>query len=77
MADSDFEHLAERVSRLEQKPINLNTDIIGLFETVAVVPTAVPTNAYQQVKIYVNGATLRLYWYDAVGHAWHYVTATV
>ena len=56
--------------------INLNTDIIGLFETVSAAPTIIPTSPYEQIKIYVNGATLRLYWYDSVAHAWHYVTAT-
>lgn len=57
-------------------PINFNTDIQGLFETVSAAPTNIPKSPYDQVKIYVNGATYRLYWYDGVGHAWHYVTAT-
>lgn len=56
--------------------INLNTDILGLFETVSAAPSGTPRDLYDQVKIYVNGATYRLYWYDSVGHAWHYVTAT-
>lgn len=56
--------------------INLNTDILGLFETVSAAPAGTPRDLYDQVKIYVNGATLRLYWYDATGHVWHYVTAT-
>jgi hypothetical protein len=56
--------------------INFNTDIIGLFETVSVVPTNVPKSPYDQVKVYVSGATYRLYWYDANGGVWHYVTAT-
>lgn len=63
----------------------LNTDteeqqfarnLFGLFETVSAVPTAEPINYLDQIKIYVNGATLRLYWYDKVAHVWHYVTAT-
>jgi hypothetical protein len=56
--------------------IDLNTDITGLFEVVSVAPSAIPKDLYDQVKIYVNGATYRLYWYDFVGHVWHYVTAT-
>jgi len=74
--DDDFASLVARVTRLEQKSINLNTDIFGLFETVSTAPSEAPTNVYQQVKIYVNGATYRLYLYDAVGHAWHYVALT-
>lgn len=56
--------------------INFNTDIIGLFETVSVAPTIRPNSPYEQVKVYVNGATLRLYWYDTIAGVWHYVTAT-
>lgn len=56
--------------------INLNTDILGLFEVVSVAPTGVPRDVYDQIKIYVNSTTYRLYWYDNVGHVWHYVTAT-
>lgn len=56
--------------------INFNTDIIGLFETVSAVPTGSPKGPYDQVKVYVNGGTLRLYWYDGVANVWHYVTAT-
>lgn len=65
-----------RIGDLENKRINLNTDIIGLFETVSTAPTLIPVGPYDQIKVYVNGATLRLYWYDSVAHVWHYVTAT-
>lgn len=56
--------------------INLNTDILGMLETVSTAPTAVPTSIYEQVKIYTNGATLRFYWFDVANNTWHYVTAT-
>lgn len=64
--------------RRQQNPpqISLDTDIFGLFETVSAVPAGKPKGPYDQVKIYVNGATLRLYWYDGVADVWHYVTAT-
>lgn len=52
------------------------SDLIGMFQVVDVAPTNIPRDMYDQVQIYVNGATLRLYWYDWVNHAWHYVTAT-
>ena len=50
--------------------------LFGFFETVSTAPSGVPKTTYDQIKIYVNGATYRLYWYDSVGNAWHYVTAT-
>lgn len=50
--------------------------IFGMFQTVSAAPTKEPVNWFNQIQIYVNGATLRLYWYDTVAHVWHYVTAT-
>lgn len=50
--------------------------LFGLFETVSVAPTTIPKTTYDQIKIYVNSTTYRLYWYDSVGSVWHYVTAT-
>lgn len=82
-AGTDQDTLADQISSLEQrvgdienKRINIDTDVFGLFETVSAVPAGIPQTVYDQVKIYVNGATLRLYWYDSVAHVWHYVTAT-
>lgn len=74
-----LQDLTRRILNLEGMTngrIVFNTGIIGLFETVSVAPTGIPTSPYDQVKIYVNSTTYRLYWYDGVGHAWHYVTAT-
>lgn len=51
-------------------------DVFGLFETVSTAPTATPKTWFDQIKIYTNGATLRLYWYDATNATWHYITAT-
>lgn len=51
-------------------------DVFGLFETVSAAPTGIPKTWFDQIKIYTNGATLRLYWYDATNATWHYVTAT-
>lgn len=52
-------------------------DIDDLFENVlAVVPTKVPTNAWEQIKIYRNGADYRFYWYDFASGAWRYATGT-
>jgi hypothetical protein len=56
--------------------VDLDTDLFGMFEVVSAVPAGVPRMLYDQVKIYTNGTTYRLYWYDTVGHAWHYATGT-
>lgn len=48
----------------------------GLIETVSAIPSAsaVPKTVYDQIKIYVSGATKTLYIYDSVNHAWRSVT---
>lgn len=56
--------------------IRLNSDIEGLFETVSTVPTGAPRDIFGQIKIYTNGATYRLYWYDNTNGAWRYATGT-
>jgi hypothetical protein len=68
--------LEDKVQDLENRRIQIETDVFGLFETVSAAPTGTPQTVYDQVKIYVNSTTYRLYWYDTVGHVWHYVTAT-
>ncbi len=60
----------------DAKRINLNTDILGIFDTVSVIPTATPSSFYEQIKIYTNGTTYRFYWFDVKNNIWHYVTAT-
>lgn len=60
----------------EASGIQLNTDVRGLLETVSAVPTGVPQNLFDQVKIYVNGTTYRLYVYDANAQTWHYASLT-
>lgn len=68
--------LQRRISDLESKRVVFNTGIIGLFEVVSAVPTGVPTSPYDQIKIYTNSTTYRLYWYDQVNHAWRFATGT-
>lgn len=48
----------------------------GIIKTVSVAPTHVPRKLDEQVLIYTNGATYRLYWYDMTNNVWHYITAT-
>lgn len=59
-----------------QQSVNLDTQVLGMFEVVSVVPTTAPRTAYEQIKIYTNSTTYRLYWYDWKNHAWRYATGT-
>lgn len=68
-------------NKVENNDITLDrqmraSEVFGMFQTVSVEPTKTPINYLNQVKVYVNGGTLRLYWYDTVANVWHYVTAT-
>lgn len=66
-------------------------NVWGLFRTSSKTPTADwatyianptthfyarPTKFGDQVVVYTNSTTYRLYWYDTNGQTWHYVTAT-
>ena len=52
-------------------------DIFKLFETVSAVPTNNnPRSIFDQIKYYKSGSTNRLYMYDSVNGAWHYVLLT-
>ena len=48
----------------------------GLFRTVSSAPNGKPVKFADQVVIYTNSTTYRLYWYDTNADVWHYVTAT-
>lgn len=52
------------------------SELFGMFQTVSVAPTAAPARLINQIQIYTNGATYRLYWWDNTNNVWHYVTAT-
>lgn len=53
------------------KFVNLSS-IAGLFEIIDYAPTHVPKNVFEQVKLYVNGATYRIYFYDYKANAWRF-----
>ena len=60
----------------ETYPI-LMRDLKGEIATVSTAPSAAPgTKLNEQIKIYVSGATKRLYIYDFVNNAWRYVALT-
>lgn len=56
-------------------PQNLR-DLWGMFRTVSTAPTSKPRRVSEQIVIYKNGGTKRLYWYDPINDVWSYVTAT-
>ncbi len=77
--------LKSRIDELERKIQSLNFDvnktinffdIFGLFNTSLTVPVGKPNSPQEQIIIYTNSTTYRLYWYDSVASVWHYVTAT-
>lgn len=76
----EFEQLKRDLEDLKRNidnpHIELDTDLFGLFQTVSVAPTTVPKIAYDQIQIYKNGATLRLYVYDAANQGWRYTALT-
>lgn len=71
--------LTNRVQLLEGTThgrVVFNTGLIGLFETVSIVPTGIPLSPYDQIKFYSNSTTYRLYIYDPTNHVWRYATLT-
>lgn len=51
-------------------------ELFGMFQTVTTAPTKPPKGTLEQIQIYTNGSTYRLYWWDNANITWHYVTAT-
>ena len=58
----------------QDQRVNL-LDIFGKLEVVSVAPVGTPANISGQIKIFTNGTTYRLYWYDTTAGAWHYIPA--
>lgn len=71
-----IEAISQKLDAYINRRINWNTDIIGLFETVSVVPTLIPTKPYDQIKFYSNSTTYRLYMYDQINQVWRYASLT-
>lgn len=62
--------LQNRMSQMENKRINFNTDLIGLFETVTAAPTLKPTSPYEQVKLANISGTFYIYAYNTNSLSW-------
>ena len=50
--------------------------LTGIVRTVSTVPSYSPTKIADQIVLYVNGGTKRLYTYDTSTKAWMYTTLT-
>lgn len=63
-----------QMTSFQNRRINLNTDIIGLFETVFVAPTLIPNGPYGQLKIALISGTYYFYAYTGVSGGWKRTT---
>jgi hypothetical protein len=68
--------------------VNMLENVVGRFRTVSLIPTtditpdtgeyySRPTKLSEQVVIYKNDTTQRLYWYDSVNDSWQYTAQPV
>lgn len=62
--------------KVELNPVIDAKDLFGLFRVSDTVPDGKPIRFIDQVVVYTNSTTYRLYWYDVNAGVWHYVTAT-
>ena len=60
----DHSHDGRGISKVQLRELS------GFIEVVAVIPTHIPRSFWDQVKLYVNGATKTLYVYDYKGNQW-------
>lgn len=61
----------------ESSKVSQLRDIFGFFLTTATVPVKMPVKVSQQIVLYVNGATKRLYVADLKNNTWHYINFTI
>ena len=61
---------------IKNTEVVMANSIFGSFRVQSTVPAGKPRKFAEQVVIYTNGATYRLYWFDYKASVWHYVTAT-
>jgi hypothetical protein len=69
-----IEYTSEEINKPEDKKFG---DIFGMFRVSSTAPTGKPVKASDQIVIYTNSTTYRLYWYDQNANVWHYISATV
>lgn len=75
--ETDFKHTIEEIDNsVNEVPLNRLQNVWGMFTVTNTVPISEPTNFQNQVKIYINGATHRLYVYETTTNTWIYATLT-
>lgn len=62
---------------IDEDEVQKIEDIEGYFKTIDSVPSHTPSSFFDQIIIYKNGTTRRLYWYDVDNSEWVYVAGTV
>jgi len=78
------QQIIERLDKIEDIIFNSNKDILFLpfsnirdfIEVVSSVPSSVPATLYEQIKIYNDGTTKKLYLYDYKNRVWLSVKLT-
>lgn len=73
---NNLQALANRVQAMENKRINFNTDLIGLFETLTAAPTGIPTSPFEQIKLANISGTFYIYAYNTNSKTWKRVAIT-
>lgn len=51
-------------------------DNLQFLQATSTVPADVPTNPLRKIRLYVSGATKRLYIYDSINKTWYYIALT-
>ena len=67
---SQVQLLKQQLDILSSRRVSLETDVIGMFETVTTAPTSVPVSPYNQFKVAVIAGTTYLYVFDNTNKAW-------
>ena len=86
LVEEEIEELEEPLKVPESEPIevleptkekttNIEDDL-KIFKHITSAPTHSPRDPLERIKIYKSGSTYRIYIYDEVADAWHYVNLT-
>jgi len=86
MPENKIEEFERRLAKVEEQQTISKYDnpfdfidlknITSFVEVVSIVPAGFPKTFFDQMKIYINGGTYRLYVYDYANNAWRYATLT-
>jgi len=75
--EKDFKHTIEEIDdQVTTVPRVNGSSVFGMYQTVSVVPTTTPLFMQNQIQIYSNAGTFRIYIYDTVSNTWKYSALT-